>query len=268
MTVRRGQTEGVTRVLVDIPPRFIRSAVTDEAATIRGALVLLEELASVTGRRDLDGVDLLDVGCGVKFTQAILNHGLAIGSYVGVDVFADMVGFLQRSVDDPRFTYHHIDVANELYNPDAPPLTAATDLGVGDRTFDLVSLYSVFTHLNPADYAAMLHVVRRSVRPGGRLVFTAFLDEPTEGGHSLTDFRVRVHIEDVRRSGGEPQSVDEARAARTVVPFVDVDPSRPLTYALYSREHALELVDGTGWQVDLVLEPTVLRQHLFVCSPI
>jgi hypothetical protein len=29
-------------------------------------------------------------------------------------------------------------VRNELYNPDGPPMTATSDLGVGDRTFDSI----------------------------------------------------------------------------------------------------------------------------------
>lgn len=255
-------------MLIDIPRRFIRSAITDEEATIAGAVVLLDELAEVAGRDDLGHTDLLDVGCGVKFTQAILNHGLPIGSYTGVDVFGDMVEFLQANVDDPRFSYRHIDVENELYNPGAPPLSAATDFGVGHAAFDVISLYSVFTHLNPIDYVAMLHVVRRRIRPDGRLVFTAFLDEPTDGGHSLIDVLASGVREQIRQAGGVPPSVEEVCAARTILPFVDLDPSRPLTYAMYSPEHAVELIDGTGWQVEQVRPPTALRQHLFVCSPV
>lgn len=255
-------------MLTDIPQRFIRSAITDEAATIAGAVVLLAELAEVTGRADLGHTEVLDVGCGVKFTQAILNHDLPLGRYTGVDVFGDMVEFLQANVVDPRFTYHHIDVGNELYNPGAPPFSASTDFGVGHGAFDVISLYSVFTHLNPTDYVAMLHVVRRRIRPDGRLVFTAFLDEPTDGGHSLIDVLASGVREQVRRAGGVPPSVEEVCAARTILPFVDLDPSRPLTYAMYSREHALELIDGTGWRVEEIRPPTALRQHLFVCAPV
>jgi len=255
-------------VLTKIPPRFIRSAVTDEDATVAGAIELLEELAALAGRPDLADVDLLDVGCGVKFTQAIVNNGLAIASYTGVDVFADMIDYLRVHVDDPRFTYRRIDVRNELYNPVAPPFTVDTDLGVGDRTFDLICLYSVFTHLDPTDYVTMLQVLRPRVRPEGRLAFTVFLDEPTEGGHSLTDFFERMYLEQAVRDGEELPPIEELRAQHTPVPFLDADPTRPLTWALYSREHALELIDGTGWRVDDVLLPTALHQHLVVCSPI
>jgi Methyltransferase domain len=90
-----------------------------------------------------------------------------VGTYVGVDVYADMIDFLKQNVADPRFGYHHIDVRNERYNPDACPMTDDTDLGVGDRQFDLICLFSVFTHLNPHDYRTMLRLLRRYCGPTG-----------------------------------------------------------------------------------------------------
>ena len=35
------------------------------------------------------------MGCGVKVTQAILNHDIPIRSYTGVDVYGEMIEFLQ-----------------------------------------------------------------------------------------------------------------------------------------------------------------------------
>jgi hypothetical protein len=113
----------------------------------------------------------------------------------------------------------------------------------------------------------MLRIARRSIRPDGHLVFTAFLDEHTEGGHSLIDYLERVYREQARLAGDELPSIEEARAQRERVPFLDVDPTRPLTWAMYMRDYAMELIEGAGWRVDDVREPTALRQHLFTCSP-
>ena len=250
--------------MLNIPPRFRRSAVTDEAATVVGAVVLLDQLCGLVGVDDLSQCDVLDVGCGVKFTQAILNHDLPIRSYTGVDVYGEMIDFLRANVDDPRFEYHHVDVRNELYNPDAPPMTPETDLGMADRTFDVICLYSVFTHLAPADYVTMLKLLRRYVRPDGRLVYTLFVDELTDGGHGLTDSFHRMLLQDPL---GEP-SPATTTAGRQVEPYRDVDPSRPLTYALYSREHAHELIEGTGWEPVQLVPPTEHAQHIFVCRPL
>ncbi len=255
-------------MLIDVPPKFIRSAVTDEAETVAGAGHLLAELSAILDRPDLGGVDLLDVGCGIKFSQAILNGDLPLGSYTGVDIYADLIEFLSSEVTDERFTYRHLDAANDLYNPDGQPFTTTSDLGIGDARFDAICLYSVFTHLNPTDYVTMLEHVRRHIRPNGRLVYTAFLDEPTKGGHSLVDFLGRTFLEMERRDGRLLGTVEEEWAKQDRVPFVDVDPTRPLTWAMYSREHAIELVEGTGWRIDAIRPPVALRQHLFVCSPV
>ena len=68
-----------------------------------------------------------------------------------------------------------------------PPMTERTDLGVGDRTFDVIWLFSVFTHLAPHDYVTMLRLLRRYIRPDGRLIYTLFIDELTDGGHGFID---------------------------------------------------------------------------------
>jgi SAM-dependent methyltransferase len=250
--------------MLTIPPRLRRSAITEEQATVEGAVALLEQLRDLVGVDDLSRCDVLDVGCGVKFTQAILNHGIAIRSYTGVDVYGEMIDFLRENVRDPRFQYHRVDVRNELYNPAAPPMTPETDLGVADRTFDVICLYSVFTHLSPADYVTMLKILRRYIRPEGRLVYTLFVDELTDDGHGLVDFFQRM----LSRARSDRSSRAMATAVRQVVPFRDVDPSRPLTYALYSRDHAHELIDGTGWEPLQLVPPTEHAQHIFVCRPV
>jgi SAM-dependent methyltransferase len=251
-------------VLTNIPARLRRSAITDEQATITGAATLLEQLCDLVGVEDLSRCDVLDVGCGVKFTQAILNHDIPIKSYTGVDVYREMVEFLRSNVDDPRFEYHHVDVRNDLYNPGAPPMAVGSDLGLGDRTFDVICLYSVFTHLPPSDYVTMLKLVRRHSRPDGRLVYTLFIDELTERGHGLMDYLQRTLSQG--RNDHAPNAAADAQ--RQVLPFRDLDPNRPLMYALYSREHAHELIEGTGWEPLRMVPPTEHAQHVFVCRPL
>ncbi len=38
--------------------------------------------------------------------------------------------------------------------------------------------------------------------------------------------------------------------------------------ALYSRPHAIELIDGTGWKLMSISDPDVHLQHHAVCAPI
>src|SRR5262245_49240783 len=179
---------------LQIPSQFNRShaSLRDQAAAEQSALFLIPYMSAVFGVDNFGDKDVLDVGCGTKFTQAFVNHEFPIRSYTGVDVYREMIEFLQQNVDDPRFDYRHVDIRNELYNPDAPPMTEQTDLGVGARTFDIIWLFSVFTHLSPRDYSVMLKLLRRYIRPNGRLLYTVFIDELTDTGLGFTDNMYRA----------------------------------------------------------------------------
>jgi hypothetical protein len=43
------------------------------------------------GLQDLSDTDVLDVGCGVRFTQAIVNRRIPIKSYTGIEVYRPLV---------------------------------------------------------------------------------------------------------------------------------------------------------------------------------
>ena len=79
-----------------------------------------------------------------------------------------------------------------MYNQDGETLTAETRLPMGEEKFDLISLFSVFTHLSPHDYVAMLKLLRSYVKPDGRLFFTLFVNEETTGGYGYIDFYARA----------------------------------------------------------------------------
>jgi SAM-dependent methyltransferase len=128
-----------------IPDEFRRGA-TRESASIESAVWLIEHMCSLLGLDGLGNTDLLDVGCGIKFSQALINRSLPIKRYVGIDVYREMIAYLRETVDDPRFEYFHIDVHNQRYNPDGDVLSEDTRLPVGDRKFDVICLFSVFTH--------------------------------------------------------------------------------------------------------------------------
>jgi SAM-dependent methyltransferase len=120
---------------------------------------------------------LLDFGCGVRFSQAIINSDLPIGRYFGVDNFRPLIEFLQKNVEDRRFAYGFLDAYHPLFNPHGTALTTETPLPVAEHDFDIASMFSVITHQNPDDSRCIFTALRRHIRANGHLFFTCFLDE-------------------------------------------------------------------------------------------
>lgn len=246
-----------------VPRELWRNRTRNPETVMDGAVWLIDHMCEHVGIPDLGAVDVLDFGCGVRFTQVLLNRGLPIKHYVGVDVSHEVVDFLRTNVSDPRFEYYYLNAHNDLYNPTGEPLSTLTVPEIEGRRFDLICLFSVFTHLAPDDYASMLRLLHRFVKPDGRLFFTVFIDERTDGGHGYID-RLAAALE----TSDSPQ-LEAAIASGLAEPadFRDADPRAPLRVALYSRRHALDLVEQAGWRVLEVSAPDVHLQHHIVCAP-
>ena len=69
------------------------------------AQTLIELAQRATGLDSLADVDILDVGCGVRFTMAIINRAIPIRSYSGLEVDQPIIDFLKSKVErhDDRF---------------------------------------------------------------------------------------------------------------------------------------------------------------------
>jgi SAM-dependent methyltransferase len=156
-------------------------------------LFLIELATRRLGLDTLADSEVLDVGCGVRFAQTIANRRLAVKRYTGVEVHRPIVEFMARNLEpfDARFRFVHWDVRHDLFNRESfRALKDEASLPV-DSTFDVVWLFSVFTHLDLADTRAMLRLLRKVVRPAGGLLFTAFVDPELDGfegrgrGHPL-----------------------------------------------------------------------------------
>jgi SAM-dependent methyltransferase len=184
------------------------------------------------GVANLAETDVLDVGCGVRFAQTIVNRGIAVKSYTGIEVDERIVDFLNEHVaaHDSRFRFFRWNVRNAMYNPGGVALAGARDFPPLER-FDLIILYSVFTHLDPDDAAVMLQLLRSRARPSAKLFFTAFVDEG-------------------------------------IATFEDRDAASPLRLATYGRAFMDALIARAGWRVDgfFAGEPGRYVQPHFVCS--
>jgi 2-polyprenyl-3-methyl-5-hydroxy-6-metoxy-1,4-benzoquinol methylase len=225
------EEEMLTRL--EVPAHLHRNASRVVAAGYEHSGETLINLATrLAGIADLSDIDVLDMGCGVRHTMTIINRGIPIKSYTGVEVNRPIVDFLKEHVEahDPRFRFFHWDVRNDLYNPEGPSLQSHGALPASDR-FDLIWLFSVFTHLDPHDSEVMLRLLRRHIRGNGKLFFSAFIDEELDG------FEDRDRV--------------------------------PLVNAYYGRRFMDALIAKCGWKIEYfgVRDPKYFIQHHYLCSP-
>lgn len=126
------------------------------------------------GLRPEDAV--LDVGCGLgrmalPLTQYLNNR------YLGFDIDRIAVAWCQAAVTVayPEFSFLHLDVANDVYNPGGRLSAAELVFPSRNGEFDFVILTSVFTHLRVEAATHYLREAARVLSPGGRVFATFFL---------------------------------------------------------------------------------------------
>jgi SAM-dependent methyltransferase len=185
------------------------------------------------GYSDLSKIDILDIGCGTRFAQTIINCALSINTYTGIDIDQALVTYLKDNVRDDRFSFYYWHIYNQLYNPKGDKLTKKTSLPLPSRQkFDLIWMYSVITHNNPIDTESLLYLLRRYVKRDGALLFSAFIDNAIDS-------------------------------------FEDKIRDQPLLNAYYNESYLKQLTAKAGWQMTPApnkKQDTVI-QNLFICKP-
>ena len=93
-------------------------------------------------------------------------------------------------------------------------------------------MFSVITHQDPSEASLTFRLLRKIVRSGGFLYFTAFLREIEAG-------------------------------------FAELEPGQPGHKSAYSAETLCLLVEQAGWQVSKIYtQQETLQQPAFVCTAI
>src|SRR5438093_13643990 len=93
---------GFRRDGLHVPLKFRRGARrSNEEESIESAIWLIEHMCDHLGLDDLGQAEVLDLRCGVKFTQALINHSLPIKKYVGADVNREANDSRPERVHDP-----------------------------------------------------------------------------------------------------------------------------------------------------------------------
>jgi len=203
-----------------------------EAGYDESAKEIIYLMAERLGLTDFSNTDILDVGCGTRFSAYMINHRVPVKSYTGIDVNADIISFLQTEATplDARFRYAHWPVQNALYNPEGTPLPLQNSLPISGP-FDVIWLFSVFTHLNPDDASAMLRILRKHIAPTGKLIFTCRINNTVDG-------------------------------------FIDRIPEQPLLRAVFSQTLMESLILNNGWRIDHFHknDPRDFIRNYYICS--
>jgi len=225
------------RMTFVVPSKFLRNhpQVLALGSPADVGLSLVDYMCRRMGIVDLDGLDLLDFGCGTRFPDMLMNRSFPLRSYTGIDVNGEIIEFLAREATDPRLSFHRFDARNPMYNPDGAEMTSGTSLPIGARLFDVICMFSVITHQLSDDARSLFAILRRYVRPGGRLFFSACIDDV---------------------SG---------------VDYYESQPERPTGLSTYSSAHLIRLLTETGWRVLSWVPPNpegLPVMDSFLCEPI
>lgn len=218
-----------------VPPELNRNAknVRKRGAAAETGLMLINYMSERIGIDSLANQDVLDLGCGTRFSESFINLDAPIGSYTGIDVEKKVIDFLKENVSDPRFSYHHFDMANTLYNPLGSLSELSSPTTLGTSTFDIACMFSVITHQNPDEATVTFKFLHDHIRANGYLFFSAFIRDDNLG-------------------------------------YTELNPRRPGVQSSYSRRYMTEILTKTGWAVASVVEAKpddIPIQTSFLCRP-
>lgn len=110
------------------------------------------EIVQAAGLKD--GMRLVDLGCGSGRLAAALHRGMDV-SYVGIDIVQALLDYARSKAPRYQFVLHRgLSIPQE------------------DDSADMVSAFSLFTHLLQAETYIYLEESTRILRTGGKIVFS------------------------------------------------------------------------------------------------
>jgi len=177
--VALGPVDYVARVVQgkrELPPLHLRRYVGPLRSFESSGAEFMGYLRSLAELQPSERV--LDIGCGCgQMALHLKNYLDESGGYVGVDIHRPSISWCQRKIArrHKNFQFAHIDVRNLAYNPNAAQRAEAYQFPFADRSFDLILLKSVFTHMRPPEVSNYLSEVARLLKNDGRCLATFFL---------------------------------------------------------------------------------------------
>jgi SAM-dependent methyltransferase len=167
----------------------------------------------------------------VKLVQGLAERDDPHKKYVGLDVHSGLIEFLRANCSPDKFEFATVDFYNKMYNRHGQKMAPGCRLPISDDTFDLLTMFSVITHMEPGDASAILNILGSYAHRDSKLLFSAFVDAQQE---------------------------EE---------FVDKDPEKPLRHAYYRKDFLERIIAEAGWKI-IEDRPRIrsVIQHHYICA--
>jgi SAM-dependent methyltransferase len=126
---------------------------------------------------------ILDVGCGYgRLPIGLLSEFGGLERYRGIDVAKPSIDWCTKHIakHNAGAKFIYVNVANARYQRRGRPIDDDFNLPFDDASFDLIYLYSVFSHMETGDVSAYLQEFNRLLTPTGGVFLTAFVEDDVE----------------------------------------------------------------------------------------
>lgn len=157
--------------------RFCGEEFRDNNKFLNSAIYEAERLIEHFGMDS--NCSLLDVGCGPgRLAIGILNRIEDIHLYQGVDVDKRSIEWCNNHISryHPNFKFSLLNVYNSRYNPGGIKIDNGFQFPFEDQKFDIIYLYSVFSHMVTEDIKVYLKESFRILKQPGSMFLTAFVE--------------------------------------------------------------------------------------------
>jgi SAM-dependent methyltransferase len=165
-----------------IPPRYLRSRMCGEAFRsddfyLKSAVVEATRLSTRLGYTKSSR--LVDVGCGLGRLATGMLEEFGEVAYFGLDANRQFIEWCRENIEShhPNFRFIHLDVKNQLYNPDGTLDGIDIKLPIASAAADIVYLWGVFTNMEPQHVEIYTSELSRIARKDGKIFLTAFVEE-------------------------------------------------------------------------------------------
>ena len=121
--------------------------------------------------------EILDVGCGIgRSAVALTNYLDSKGKYEGFDVVEKGIKWCKKNISSnfSNFHFQYVPLKNDLYRKTGKKPEEFVFPYIDDQ-FNVVFLFSVFTHMQETEIIHYIHEIYRVLKTGGTCLATFFI---------------------------------------------------------------------------------------------